>query len=317
MPQPRATVSPAAFVAGRPRHRLGLTARERLLGYALLLPALLTVALVIVYPVLDGIRISFLRMKLTSPGPTRFVGLDNYAALLRDETFWQTLRTTAIWTASNLVAQVTLGTALALLLNERLRARGVYRAVALIPYVVPSVAAALIWRWLFDGSSGLFNAALVRLGVLDRFVPWLGEAGTALPAVVLESVWKGTPFVMLVVLAGVQAIPRELYEAGALDGATAAARFRYITLPLLRPTLGVATILTAVYTVNNFNAIWLMTQGGPLHSTEILFTLAYKAAFQRFDFGMAATISVVLFGLLALATAAYLFLVERDEEVAL
>jgi multiple sugar transport system permease protein len=279
----------------------------------LLLPTLGTIGLVILYPLADGFRISLMRMRLTSPAEPRFVGFDNYLNLFRDEEFWSTLRTTAVWTCSNVVAQIVLGLALALLLNERLRARGLYRSIALIPYVVPSVAAALIWRWMYDGSSGIINALLLKLGLIDAYRPWLGEVGTALPAVIVESVWKGTPFVMIMLLAGLQTIPPEYYEAGAVDGASAWDRFRDITLPLLRPTLAVATILTTVYTVNNFNAIWLMTQGGPLGSTEILFTWAYKVAFDRFDFGMAATISVVLFGILAIFAAVYIFLVEREE----
>jgi ABC-type sugar transport system permease subunit len=293
--------------------RLGAGLRERLFGYALLLPTLAVLALVILYPLADGFRISLMRMKLTSTAEPRFIGLENYLDLARDDKFWITVRTTAIWTASNVVAQIVLGLALALLLNERLKARGLYRSIALIPYIVPSVAAALIWRWMYDGSSGVINAILVRLGLIADYRPWLGEVSTALPAVIIESVWKGTPFVMILLLAGLQTIPPEYYEAGAIDGASSWQRFRDITLPLLRPALAVATVLTTVYTVNNFNAIWLMTQGGPLGSTEILFTWAYKMAFDRFDFGVAAAISVVLFGILAVFAAIYIFLVEREE----
>jgi multiple sugar transport system permease protein len=254
-----------------------------------------------------------MRMRLTSESPPTLVGFDNYVRLLGNEQFWFTLRTTAIWTVANVVAQIVLGTALALLLNEQLRARGLYRSFALVPYIVPSVAAALVWRWMYDGSSGIVNALLFRLGLIDAYRPWLGEVPTALPAVIVASVWKGTPFVMLLMLAGLQTIPSEYYEAGAIDGATPWNRFWDITLPLVQPTLAVATILTTVYTVNNFNAIWLMTQGGPLGSSEILFTWAYKLAFNRFDFGMAATVSVVLFGILAVFTAVYIFIVERED----
>lgn len=286
--------------------------RERLFGYLLLLPTLAVLALVILYPVLDGMRISLMRMRLTSTSEPRYIGLDNYVDLFHDEKFWFTLRTTAIWTISNVIAQLVLGLALAVLLNERLKGRGLYRSIALIPYIVPSVAAALIWRWMYDGSSGIFNAILYRLGIIDAYKPWLGEVNTALPAVIVESVWKGTPFVMILLLAGLQTISPEYYEAAAIDGATAWNRFVDITLPLLRPALAVATVLTTVYTVNNFNAIWLMTQGGPLGTTEILFTWAYKLAFDRFDFGVAATVSVVLFGILAIFAAIYIFLVERE-----
>lgn len=293
--------------------RLNAGRREQLTGYALLLPTLAVLALVIVYPVVDGIRISLMRMRLTSTSEPRYVGLDNYLDLFGDDKFWSTLRTTTVWTVSNVVAQLVLGLALAVLLNEQLKARGLYRSIALIPYIVPSVAAALIWRWMYDGSAGIINAILLRLGVIDSYQQWLGEISTAMPAVIIESVWKGTPFVMILLLAGLQTIAPEYYEAAAIDGASAWQRFLQITLPLLRPSLAVATILTTVYTVNNFNAIWLMTQGGPLGSTEILFTWAYKLAFDRFDFGMAATVSVVLFGILAIFAAIYIFLVEREE----
>ncbi len=305
----------AAEDGSRTRSGRGLSAarRERLTGYALLLPTLAVLALVIVYPVFDGIRISLMRMKLTSTSEPRYVGLSNYLDLFQDDKFWFTLRTTAVWTLANVVAQLVLGLALAVLLNEQLKGRGLYRSIALIPYIVPSVAAALIWRWMYDGSAGIINALLLRIGVIDSYQQWLGEISTAMPAVIIESVWKGTPFVMILLLAGLQTISPEYYEAAAIDGASAWQRFLDITLPLLRPSLAVATILTTVYTVNNFNAIWLMTQGGPLGSTEILFTWAYKLAFDRFDFGMAATVSVVLFGILAVFAAIYIFLVEREE----
>lgn len=288
-------------------------AGERLFGYALLAPTLALLCIVILYPLFDGVRISLLRYKLTDPNNKRYVGLDNYQALFQDEDFWRVFRTTAIWTVSNVVAQLVLGVILALLLNEQLKARGLFRSMALIPYIVPSVCAALIWRWMYDGSSGIINSILYRLGIIDEYRPWLGEVSTALPAVIIESVWKGTPFVMILVLAGLQTIPPEFYEAGSLDGASSWRRFTDITLPLLQPTLAVATILTTVYTVNNFNAIWLMTRGGPLGSTDILFTHAYKTAFESYNFGMAAAISVVLFGILAVFGAIYIFLVERQE----
>lgn len=288
-------------------------AGDRLFGYMLLLPALALLSLVILYPLADGVRISMMRMKLTSPAGNRYVGFDNYVRLFHDATFWATARTTVTWTVANVVAQMLIGLALALLLNERLRARGMFRSAALVPYIVPSVCAALIWRWMYDGSSGIINAMLSNLGIIDNYRPWLGDVNTALPAVIIESVWKGTPFVMLMLLAGLQTIPPEFYEASSLDGANAWHRLRDITLPGLRPSIAVATILTTVYTVNNFNAIWLMTQGGPLGSTEILFTSAYKVAFERYDFGMAATMSVVLFGILAVFGAIYIFVVERQE----
>ncbi len=288
-------------------------AGERFFGYALLAPTLALLCIVILYPLANGVRISLMRYKLTSRAEPHYIGLANYRKLFQDEEFWSVFRTTVTWTVSNVVLQLVLGLALALLLNEQLKARGLFRSMALIPYIVPSVCAALIWRWMYDGSAGIINSVLYKLGIIDRYHPWLGDTSTALPAVIIESIWKGTPFVMILVLAGLQTIPPEFYEAGSLDGASTWRRFTDITLPLLQPSLAVATILTTVYTVNNFNAIWLMTRGGPLGSTDILFTFAYKEAFESYDFGMAAAVSVVLFGILAVFGAIYIFLVERQE----
>ncbi len=308
-PPPRPTRTTASA-----RFRLRPAARERLLGYRHLRPTIVVMGLVIVYPVFRGVLISFQSFRLTRPGEIDFIGFGNYAAVFGDPVVWTAASNTAVWTVSNVVVQIILGTALALLLNERLAGRGLFRSTMLIPWIVPSVAAALIWRWMYDGSAGIVNAVFYRLGIIDDYVAWLGNVGTAMPAVILESIWKGTPFVLIMILAGLQALPGDLYEAAALDGASALHRLRTITLPLLRPTLAIATILTTVGTVNNFNAIWLMTQGGPLHSTEILFTLAYKFAFAEFNFGVAAATSVILFLLLMLPAGLYLFLVERGED---
>ena len=154
---------------------------ERFFGYALLAPTLALLAVVILYPLANGIRISLLRYKLTSAAEPHWIGLANYRKLFQDDEFWDVARTTVIWTASNVIAQLVLGLALALLMNEQLKARGLFRSMALIPYIVPSVCAALIWRWMYDGSSGIINAGLYRLGLIDSYRPWLGEVGTALP----------------------------------------------------------------------------------------------------------------------------------------
>jgi multiple sugar transport system permease protein len=295
----------------------GLLPRGRynspLLGYLLLAPAVIAIVLVVGYPVVDAIRLSFYHSVLIEPGQ-RFIGFGNYSTLFHDPAFWQSARNTAVWTVSNLVLQLVIGTTLALLVNEKLRARGLYRSVFLIPWIVPSVVAALIWRYMYDVNTGVINALLQKLGIIHGYQDWLGQTSTAMPAVIAESVWKGTPFVMLLVLAALQAVPTDLYDAAAVDGATSWERFRYVVLPQIRPTLGLAAALTIVYTVNNFNAIWLMTQGGPLHDTDILFTYAYKLAFlTNFDFGLAAAASVVIFGVIAVFAGLCILFVERSE----
>jgi multiple sugar transport system permease protein len=286
--------------------------KESLLGYALLAPAVIAVAAIILYPVGDAVRLSFYHSMLIEPG-SRFIGLSNYRQLFDDPVFWQAARNTAVWTSANVVLQMALGTGLALLVNEGLRGRAIYRSIFLIPWIVPSVVAALIWRYMYDYNTGAINALLQKLGIISSYHDWLGQTSTAMGSVVVESVWKGTPFVMLLVLAALQAVPPDLYDAAAVDGATSWERFRYVVLPQIRPTLALAAALTIVYTVNNFNAIWLMTQGGPLHDTDILFTYAYKLAFTDFNFGLAAAASVLIFGVVALFAGLTLLLVGRSE----
>lgn len=267
-------------------------------GYLLLAPSLALLALVVVWPVASSIWMSLTDRSLMDLTSGAFVGLRNFRTIFTDPEFRGAAWNTVWWTIANVLAQVLLGTALALLLHRRFPGAGVFRTLVVIPWVVPSVAAVLIWRYLYDPSVGLVNAVLMRLGWVSEPVVFLGNPHTALTAVIIESIWKGTPFVVIIMLAGLQVVAPEEREAAAVDGAGPWRVFRYIVLPHLRPSLALATILTTVYTVNNFNAVWLMTGGGPVGSTEILFTYGYRKAFVEWDFGQGAAVSVVLFTLL-------------------
>jgi multiple sugar transport system permease protein len=180
--------------------------------------------------------------------------------------------------------------------------------------VVPSVVAVLTWRWMYDPSVGIVNEMLVRTGLLQEYFPILGDVRTALWAVTVESIWKGTPFVMLLLLAALQMIPRSVTEAAQMDGAHGWRMLLFIVLPQIRLAFAIAMILTLILTVNNFNAIWLMTAGGPLNSSEILFTLAYRYGFERMNLGLASAVATVLFFFLVVVTSVYLYLIRlRDE----
>lgn len=286
-------------------------------GYLLIAPAVIGIALISVYPLVSGIVTSFQdknMMEAASGGIGKFIGLENYTALFKDEVFLKSVTNTFTWTISNLVLQMILGVVAALLLNTRLKARFFYRTAVLIPWIVPSVVAALNWRWMYDPKNGIINIVLVKLGMIPEGIAWLGELPTAMPAVILESVWKGMPFVMLLILAGLQTIPEDIYEAAVIDGATRFQTLMRITLPYIKDTLLIAGILTTIHTINNFNAIWLMTAGGPLDSTEILFTYAYKKAFLQYDFGASAAISTIIFVLISILTMAYIKLLKWGEE---
>lgn len=288
-----------------PRRRRPMLGRN-VAGYVLVAPAFIAIFAVLVYPLIHAFLLSLRRVVLTQPAAGRpFVGLANYKTVLTTPYFWNAVENTLVWTLTNLVIQMALGLVLALLLNEAFRGRALARAALLVPWVIPSVVAMLNWRWMYDAQFGVINALLVQFGFIAKGVAWLGNTNTAMPAVIVASIWKGTPFVMIMLLAALQAIPRELYDASRVDGAGAWGALRYVTLPLIMPTLIIAATLTTIYTFNNFNGIWLMTEGGPLRATETLTILVYTAGFREFDLGRASAIGVITFVMLLLFVAIF------------
>ena len=289
---------------------------ERLYPYLMVLPAFILVMAVVVYPVISGIVSGFqdLTLRTLSRGQVTFIGTRNFERVWADPVFWTALRNTAWWVGANVVAQMLLGLMLALMLNRPVRARSWLRAGILLPWVVPSVVAVLTWRWMYDPTVGIVNELLVRAGVLKDYFPFLGDVGTSLWAVTVESIWKGTPFVMLLLLAALQMIPRSVMEAAAMDGAHGWRLLLFVVLPQIRLAFAIALILTLILTVNNFNAIWLMTAGGPLNSSETLFTLAYRYGFERMNLGMASALATLLFVFLVAVTTVYLYLIRMREE---
>ena len=275
-----------------------------------LLPALVVLAGILGYPMINAFWTSLNHSVMTNPGADRFTGLANYRGIFGDGAFYSALRHAVLWALANLVLQLVLGLALALLMHQKLAGRTFFRSVAIIPWVVPSVVVALIWRYLLDPTSGPINQALTRTGLVHNPPLWLADQSTAMPVVILLSVWKWTPFVAVILLAGLQSIPDELYEAAMVDGAGAVRRLRHIILPGIKMSLALASLLTLGYSVNNFNGIWLFTQGGPIGATETLTTLAYRKAFSSFDFGSAAAVATVLFAGLFVISTAYFFVVE-------
>ena len=286
-------------------------------GYLLVVPACIAIFLVSIYPMLYGISLAFQNYTLTKANSDdfrTFAGLKNFIEIFKQSEYIQACQNTLFWTLTNVIVQVVLAVLVALALNRKIKGRGFFRTTALIPWAVPSVIAALTFRFLYDANVGIINAVLKKLGILADGISWLGNLETARWAVVIESIWKGTPFVMIFVLAALQSVPHEMYESARVDGAGGVKTFFKITLPMIKETLGIATILTTIGTINNFNAVWLMTQGGPLGSTEIMFTYAYRRAFSAHNFGQAAAISVIMFIIIALCTFVYTKLIGEEED---
>lgn len=287
---------------------------ERHLGKILVAPALIGLFIVVVYPLFMNIFMSFQEIKLTRPDLQGWIGFENYKALFSDAVFHKAIVNTIIWTLLGVGLQLLIALPIALLLNVDFSGRGFYRGALLIPWIMPSVVAAYTWVWMYDGSFGIINHILVQLNIISEPIIWLGNTNTALYAVIAEHVWKSFPFPMVMLLASLQTISKDLYEAADVDGANGWEKFIYITIPQIMPTLALCTVFITIWTFNSFENIWLMTEGGPLNASETLTTFVYKIAFQRFDLGMASSSALAMFGMLAVVIAIYtVYIVKRQE----
>jgi len=264
-------------------------ARERAL---LLVPVLLLLSLVVAVPALRVLLLGFTRTDLADGVVSSWAGLATHARTFGDGRFLGALRNTALFTGLSVLVEVVLGTALALLLDRSFRGRGALRAVVLVPWALPTSVMALAWAWIFHDTFGMANDLLSRLGLLGEPVAWLAQPGTAMAALVVADAWKTTPFVALILLAGLQGIPADVLEAARVDGAGALQRFRRITLPLLVPSLVVATLFRAIQAWGAFDVVYVMTGGGPGGSTETLSLYAFQSWFRYLDFGYGAAIAV-------------------------
>lgn len=291
---------------GRVTHWASIGRRHRV-AYAYLLPAGLGMGVLVLTPFIFGCVLGFFDH---SQGEWHYVGLKNFAAILSGDgksfndplNFWFTLSVTLAWTSVNVALHVTIGVVLALALRERwLRCRGLFRVLLILPWAVPNYITALIWRGMFQQQFGAVNGVLDFVGI-DR-VAWFSHFSTAFTANVVTNTWLGFPFMMVVALGALESIPRDLYEAAAVDGATAWQRFAHITLPNLRPALLPAVVLGSIWTFNMFNVIYLVSGGKPAGSTDILVTQAYRWAFERGQrYGMAAAYATIIFLILVVWT---------------
>jgi multiple sugar transport system permease protein len=261
-------------------------------GAILLTPAVIFVACLALYPIGRVVWLSFFTQNLGTELQPQFSGVGNYVRLVNDGHYLAALRTTAVFTVIAVSAELLLGMALALLLNESFRGRGLARAAALVPWALPPAVLALAWKWVFNDQFGVFNDLLLRLGLIDRPVAWLGQPATALLALLVADVWKTTPFVTILLLAGLQDIPRGLYEAARIDGARAVASFRFITLPLLVPSIALAVLFRSLQSFGIFDLPFVMTGGGPGGATETVALYTYSTYLRYLDFGYGSAMMV-------------------------
>ena len=291
---------PLSAPALRPRASSWGRARRRDTGAALLflLPLFVLVVGLIIYPFYRAIWLS-LTDKLVGY-PERFVGLRNYAYLVADDTFHQVIRNSLVFTVGSVALKLVTGLAMALVLNNVIRGRNFFRGLFLLPWITSTVIIALTWRWMFDAfpGRGFFNSVLLDLGILSSPIAFMATPAGAMTAVIVANWWRAFPFFGVSFLAGMQSIPRELYEAASVDGASPTRRFWHITLPGLKHVMIVTTLLSFILTINDFNIVYVMTRGGPGTATQIFATYSYEVAFNQLRWGRGVTISIFLVPLL-------------------
>ena len=290
-----------------------LEKRYARIGVVLIAPTVLVFCAVILYPLISAIYLSLFSI-YTPTLAGEWVGVDNYTALLASGDFWNAALNTLIWTVGTLMLQLVFGVAMALLLNQSIVFQSLARSLVLFPYFLSTVVAVLVWRWLFNDLYGILNHVLLIAGLIDAPVNWLGQMPNAMISIILVGAWKYFPFVVIVVLARLQSIPEQLYEAATIDGAGPFQRFTDITLPQLRDVLVVVGLLRAIWDFKEFDLIYLMTGGGPVRATQTLSLLVYEEAFRLNRMGMASTYAVAMMLVLLGFTLVYLRQTNRLEE---
>lgn len=286
------------------RRRLSADAR---LGIALIAPAVLTVLVIIFYPLILAVWDSMHRISLRfEDTPQPLIWLGNYTAVLVDSRWYNAVRVTLTIAGTSVLTELLLGMLIALALNRSFRGRGLMRAAVLVPWALTTVVSAKMWSWIYDTRYGIFNDLLIRLGIIDRPLVWLFRQDLALPAMTGAEIWKTTPFMALLLLAGLQLIPADLYEAAAIDGTTEWQNFWKITLPLMKPTILVALLFRTIDALKLFDLPRVLTNGGPGQSTETLSLYTYNTLFTSLNFGYGSTLAVTTF--LIIMCAAFLFI---------
>ncbi|WP_430397497.1 carbohydrate ABC transporter permease [Ferrovibrio sp.] len=292
---------------------LTIEQRDSRLGIWLIAPSVLVFLCLIAYPLVDSVWMSFRQINtITLDG--HYVGLRNYEEIISSPDFWRSLINNFIWTAGALTLQVVAGIAIGLMLHQNVWCRSLARGLILFPYLLPMVVAVLVWKWLFNDLYGLLNAALVHSGLVDFPVDWLGGMPSAMISIIVVGAWKYFPFVVLTVLARLQSIPEQLYEAAKIDGAGPLARFVDITLPQLRGVLVIVVLLRAIWDFKEFDLIYMMTGGGPVISTQTLPLLVFKHAFPLQQLGKGAAVAVIMMLIMLVFMLCYLRLYGREQD---
>jgi trehalose/maltose transport system permease protein len=301
--------------------------QQQRLAYMLLAPTLILILVVAAWPLYQAVRLSFTNERLGRPGQGEYIGLENYKDLLGsfqeradgstrfkyDKKFYEAVGNTIFLTVTAVIFETILGLGVALIINSKFKGRGLMRTAVLVPWAIPTVVSARMWSWMYNDVFGVINDMAMKLGLIDQPVAWLANKNTALIAIIAMEVWKTTPFMALLILAGLQIIPGDMYEAADIDGAGKIQQFFRITLPLLAPAILVAMIFRTMDSLRIFDAIKVMTNGGS--GTEVMSTYAHRNIFDFQKMGYGNAISVVIFIIIAVFVIGYLYALNKTEDV--
>ncbi len=264
--------------------------KDKSLGLLLMIPVVVVIFGVMGYPFLRALYLSFTDKVVGRQ--ENFIGIENYLALFRDAIYWKSLKNTLIYTSGCILAKLLIGLLLAVILNQSFKGKGFFRTVLLIPWAIPGMVAATVWRWMYDSTYGIINSLLIFTGISKLGVNWLSDTHLTLFSTMIVNVWRGVPFFIFSILGALQTLEKQQYEAAYVDGAGTLKQFWYITLPSIASVLGITTLLSTIWTFNDFENVYLITGGGPLYSSSTIATYTYDMAFIQNNFAGALAVAV-------------------------
>lgn len=296
--------------------KIGYFKKQKLTFFAFVLPGAIYMAAMIVYPILYNVVMSFKDVDIMNfaTGASKFVGLEMYEDIFSDKVTWVAIKNTLTFTLWCLLFQLPLGFGLALFFSRKFKLAGFLRGINVIAWMIPMVAVAGIFKYMFNSDIGIINQILMKLHIVSKPIQWLAYGDTAMAAVVIANIWKGVPFNMILLATALTTLPEDIFESASIDGATKMQQFFYITVPLLKPAIISVLTLGFIYTFKVFDLVYVMTGGGPGSSTEMLSTLAYRYSFGEYNFSQGSAISNVLFVLLMLVGLVYIRITLKEDQ---
>lgn len=287
--------------------------KKKMEPWLFLLPALIILLLLFGYPLINSFIMAFQNYKLTAPNNITFNGIENFKKLFADKDTLMILKNTLIYVVISVLGQFLLGMTLALALKKQFRGRGIYQSIVFLPWAFSGFVVGLIYRWSFNGEYGVVNNILLDLGIIDKKIAWLGTPGFSLAVVIIAMIWMGIPFFAIMILAALQSIPTDVYEAADVDGCSVVRQFFKITLPYIKPTIITTVLLRTIWIFNSFDLVLVITNGGPANTSQTLPAYMYSKAFGTYDFGFASALGVVIMVIMGAYAILFLKITKYDK----